>query len=162
MRHGVVLVEPYKMTLLPIDIDVSLNSRFSENSKCEGVLNAYPGYYKKVGYTKPWIGYFATVDGTEIVGCGGYKGKPRDGKIEIAYGTFKNFEGQGIGTEICRQLVLLSLNTDLSIRITARTLMESSASTTILKLNGFECVGIVYDEEDGDVWEWEFQKVDMK
>ncbi|MGZ5135172.1 MAG: GNAT family N-acetyltransferase, partial [Flavitalea sp.] len=77
---------------------------------------------------------------------------------EIAYGTFKKYEGQGFGTEICRQLVSLSLQTDPSIRITARTFLESNASTTILIRNGFECIGIVYDEEDGDVWEWEFQK----
>jgi hypothetical protein len=28
----------------------------------------------------------------------------------------------------------------------------------ILKKNGFECLGIVYDDEDGDVLEWEFKK----
>ena len=76
---------------------------------------------------------------------------------DITFNTFKNFEGQGIGTEICRQLVLLSLKTDPSIRITARTLIENNASTIILKRNGFEFVGTVYDDEDGDVWEWEYR-----
>ncbi|MBD0349955.1 MAG: GNAT family N-acetyltransferase [Flavisolibacter sp.] len=146
------------MLLLPIDIDETKNARFSNNPECLEVLKVYPDYYKKVGYNKPWIGYFATLDGDEIVGCGGYKGKPKDGKIEIAYGTFKKYEGKGIGTEICRQLVLLSLQTDPSIRITARTFLENNASAQILKRNGFECRGIVYDEEDGDVWEWEFKK----
>ena len=146
------------MKLLPIDIDESLNNKFRNNPECDGVLSVYPDFYKRVGYNKPWIGYFATVDGSEIVGCGGYKGKPREGKIEIAYSTFRNYEGQGIGTEICRQLVLLSLKTDPSLKITARTFLENNASTTILKRNGFECVGIVNDEEDGDVWEWKFQK----
>jgi RimJ/RimL family protein N-acetyltransferase len=146
------------MTLLPIDIDEKLNSTFSKNPECLAVLNVYPEYYKRMGYTKPWIGYFATIDGNEIVGCGGYKGKPREGRIEIAYGTFKGHEGQGIATEICRQLVLLSVQTDPSIRITARTFLEMNASTQVLKRNGFECLGIVYDEEDGDVWEWEFRK----
>ncbi len=149
------------MTLLPIDVVVSLNSKFSVNSSCSDVLKVYPDYYGKVGYCKPWIGYFATLDGNEIIGCGGYKGKPREGKVEIAYGTFKNYEGQGIGTEICRQLVRLSLQTDPSIRITARTFLKDNASTTILKRNGFNCIGIVYDEEDGNVWEWEYQKGDI-
>ncbi len=146
------------MTLLPIDIDILLNNKFTKNPECEGILSAYTDYYYRVGYNKLWIGYFATVNGNDIIGCGGYKGKPREGKIEIAYGTFKDFEGQGIGTEICRQLVLLSLQTDPSIRITARTLMENNASTMILKCNGFEFIGIVSDEEDGNVWEWEYQK----
>ena len=38
---------------------------------------------------------------------------------------------------------------------------ENNASTTILKRNGFKYVGIVNDEEDGDVWEWEFQKTSV-
>lgn len=147
------------MILLPIDLDVSLNSKFTKNPECNDVLSAYPGYYNRVGYDKPWIGYFATVNGNDIIGCGGYKGKPRDGKIEIAYGTFKNFEGQGIGTEICRQLVLLSLQTDPSVKITARTFLENNASTVILKRNGFICIGIVYDEDDGNVWEWEYPMI---
>ena len=146
------------MTLLPIDVDEKLNTKFSKNPECLAVLNVYPDYYKRMGYTKPWIGYFATIDGNEIVECGGYKGKPREGVIEIAYGTFKEHEGQGIATEICRQLVLLSLQTDHSIRITARILLEMNASTQVLKRNGFECIGIVHDEEDGDVLEWEFRK----
>jgi [ribosomal protein S5]-alanine N-acetyltransferase len=144
--------------LLPIDIDTTSNARFNANPECVEVLNVYPGYYNKVGYNLPWIGYFATDDDIEIIGCGGFKGKPRNGTIEIAYATFKKFQGKGIGTEICRQLVLLALRTDPSIRITARTLPEKSASTGILQRNGFKHLGVVFDEDDGDVWEWEYQK----
>lgn len=146
------------MILLPIDIDESKNARFRENPECIPVLNVYPDYYQRVGYNKPWIGYFATIDGEEIVGAGGYKGAPKMGAIEIAYGTFKKYEGRGIGTEICRQLVLLSLQTAPAIRITARTLQNGYASMAILKKNGFECSGIVHDEEDGDVLEWELKR----
>jgi len=146
------------MILIPIDVDAALNSRFSVNAECAAILNVYPGYYNKVGYNIPWIGYFATIDGNEIVGCGGYKGAPRGGKVEIAYGTFKNYEGQGIGSRICQQLVSLSLQTDPSIRITARTFLENNASTSILSRNGFKCIGTVYDEDDGNVWEWEHQQ----
>ena len=146
------------MQLLPIDLEVTKNTRFLEFPECIPVLNVYPDYYHKVGYHKPYIGYFAAIDGNEIVGAAGYKGKPKDGKVEIAYGTFKNYEGRGIGTEICRQLVLLSLQTDPAIRITARTLQDGYASMAILKKNGFECLGTVYDEEDGEVLEWELKK----
>ncbi len=146
------------MLLLPIDIDETRNFKFRDNSECIPILEVYPDYYKKVGYHKPWIGYFATIDGQEIIGAGGYKGKPKDGKVEIAYGTFKRHEGQGVGTEICRQLVLLSLKTNPVIRITARTFQDSYSSIGILKKNGFECLGIIYDEEDGNVLEWEFKQ----
>jgi len=150
------------MLLLPIDTDQTKNVRFKENPECVPILNVYPDFYQRVGYNKPWIGYFVTIDRDEIVGAGGYKGKPRQGKVEIAYGTFKRYEGQGIGTEICRQLVLLSQNTDPAIRITARTLQDGYASIKILKKNGFECLGIVHDEEDGEVLEWELKKGTQK
>jgi len=150
------------MLLLPIDTDQTKNVRFKENPECVPILNVYPDFYQRVGYNKPWIGYFVTIDRDAIVGAGGYKGKPREGKVEIAYGTFKRYEGQGIGTEICRQLVLLSQNTDPAIRITARTLQDGYASIKILKKNGFECLGIVHDEEDGEVLEWELKKGTQK
>ncbi len=146
------------MKLLPIEVDETQNHWFAQNPECLEILLVYPGFYQRVGFNKPWIGYFAINDDNQIVGCGGYKGKPKDGKVEIAYGTFKDFQAQGIGTEICRQLVKLSLETDPSIRITARTLPDNLASIGILKKNGFECNGLVYDEEDGDVLEWELKQ----
>jgi RimJ/RimL family protein N-acetyltransferase len=146
------------MEFLAIDIDETRNVKFRENPECIPGLDIMPDYYRKVGFNKPWIGYFATTDGEEIVGAAGYKGKPKDGKVEIAYGTFKKYEGQGIGTEICRQLVLLALQSDPDVRITARTFQDGHASMAILKKNGFECLGTVHDEEDGDVFEWELPK----
>lgn len=146
------------MVLLPIDIDETKNSRFFQKPEFISVLNVYPLYYEKIGFNKPWIGYFASIDGKEIVGAAGYKGKPKDGKVEIAYGTFKEYEGQGIGTQICRQLVLLALQTDPEIKIMARTFLDGHASMAILTKNGFERLGIVCDEDDGDVFEWEYLK----
>lgn len=146
------------MHLLPIEKDMLLNEKFAENTECASVLSVYPDFYSRVGFNKPWIGYFASIDDGEIVGCGGYKGPPQEGKVEIAYYTFKEYEAQGFGTAICQQLVSLSLETDPSVRITARTLMEMNGSTTVLQRNGFKCLGIVLDKEDGNVWEWEFEE----
>jgi ribosomal-protein-alanine N-acetyltransferase len=145
------------MKLLPIDVDDEQNAMFTANPECRVILDIYPDFYKKVGYNKPWIGYFAVVNTDEVVGCGGFKGQPVDDKVEIAYGTFKSYEGKGIGKEICRQLVLLSLATDPSVRITARTLPGGAASAGILRHNGFECLGFVMDADDGEVLEWEFK-----
>ena len=77
--------------------------------------------------------------------------------MEISYGTFRKHQGRGIGTEICRQLVLLSHKTDPEIKITARTLPEENASTHVLMKNGFVLPGTVWDDEDGNVWEWEYK-----
>lgn len=144
------------MDLLAIDIDANRNTEFARYKACRAVLDVYPDYYRRVGFDPPWIGYFVR-RGNELVGSGGFKGKPRDGRVEIAYGTFKGFERQGVGTEICRALVSLSLKTDPLVRVTARTLPENHASAGILRKNGFVFAGVVWDEDDGNVWEWEYR-----
>ena len=85
-----------------------------------------------------------------------FKSKPQNGKVEIAYYTFEQYEKQGIATEACKLLTELSIKSAPSIIVTARTLMEESASTKVLKKNNYEFSGIVADPEDGDVWEWKF------
>ena len=145
------------MKFLPIERDDELNEKFKDNPECLVILNVFQEHYKKVGFHKPWIAYFASNDKDEIIGGGGFKGEPKNGKVEISYGTFKKFEGQGIGRDICKKLVSLALQTDPSIKITARTLPDNFASIRILEINGFECVGTVYDDEDGIVQEWLFK-----
>jgi len=142
------------MKLLPVYQDESKNKRFAENPDCKDFLQVYPGHYKKSGYEFPWIGYFIANEKNELIGCGGFKGKPENGKVEIAYGTFPAYKGQGIGTKICKLLIAVAQQADPKIQITARTLREDNASTHILKKNGFNFAGPVFDDEDGDVWEW--------
>lgn len=144
------------MKLLAIENDETLNKDFT-NPECIEILNVFRDLYIKVGFEKPWIGYFASSDNNEIIGVAGFKGKPKNGKVEISYGTFNNYQQQGIGTELCHQLVLLSLQKGKKVKITARTLPENNASTRILKKNGFEFSGPVWDEDDGNVWEWEYK-----
>lgn len=146
------------MKLLPIEREETLNQRFSTTPECVEILTIFTEHYKKAGFHKPWIAYFVADEDDQIIGGAGFKGRPKGNKIEVSYGTFKQHEGKGIGTEMCRQLVLLASQTDPSVQITARTLPDNHASMGILKKNGFECVGTVHDEEDGEVLEWEFQK----
>lgn len=143
------------LNLLPIDIDPKENLKFGAPA-CHEVITATLDYYNRTGFIKPWIGYFANEKNT-WVGMGGFKGQPKAGKVEIAYGTFPEFEGQGFGTKICKELVQIALRTDSALRITARTLPERSGSTTILERNNFVCRGSIWDDDDGTVWEWEYQ-----
>jgi len=117
---------------------------------CIEVYKVYLQSYSKLNYSYPWIGYFALYE-NEVVGVGGYKGTPNKGKVEIAYGTVPEKEGQGFATAICRQLTQIALKEDPPVRVTARTLMEEGPSTSILKKNGFKFLGIVEDPEDGQV-----------
>ncbi len=93
----------------------------------------------------------------EFVAVGAFKGKPVNETIEIAYGTFDKYRNKGIATLVCKQLVELSLHTDPSVKITARTLPEENFSTKLLRKNNFIFIGTVDDPEDGEVWEWEFK-----
>lgn len=122
---------------------------------CLEVFNSLKEYYSKIGFNIPWVGYFALLN-SEVIGVGGFKGSPNNNKVEIAYGTLPEKEGNGYASKICETLVKIALKYDPNISITARTLMETNASTTILKKNGFKYMGIVNDPEDGDVWEWEY------
>jgi ribosomal-protein-alanine N-acetyltransferase len=141
----------YNMTLQPIPIDVDKTKATFAHPECQKLFKYYPAYYYKVGYNPPWIGYFVVRDEV-IVGCCGFTGQPKDGNVEIAYGTFKDFEGQGIASFSCRELVSISKKTNPAIIITAKTLPEKNASTKILERNGFVFSGIVPDEDEGDVW----------
>lgn len=113
-------------------------------------------FYKKVGFIPPWICYYAEENG-ELIGSAAFKGKPVNNTVEIAYGTMEHYRQQGVGTRICKKLVEVSLQTDPSVRITARTLPENNYSTKILKKNKFVLLGTVFDPEDGNVWEWEYR-----
>jgi [ribosomal protein S5]-alanine N-acetyltransferase len=144
------------MELIPVKQHLEENQEFLDNPECHDTIHMTIDFYKKIGYHFPWTGYYASING-ELVGSAGFKGRPVDGKVEIAYGTMPQFRSKGIGTEICKKLVELSLATDPTVRIFARTFSEENHSAAILRKNEFELQGIVEDPEDGPVWEWEYK-----
>ena len=146
------------LELIPIKQTIEENQEFINIENGQEGLYMTIEYYKAIGFNPPWIGYYAKINDS-LVGSAGYKGQPVNNKIEIAYGTFPNFRKQGIGTEICKELVDLALKTDPSLIITARTLPENNYSTKILKKNNFKLAGTVWDKDDGNVWEWVYSKI---
>ncbi len=145
------------MNLLPIQRTLSENETFVNNPLCNETIGMCIEFYKRVGFNPPWICYFVEENG-ELVGSAAFKGRPVNNTVEISYGTNENHRQKGIGTRICKQLVELSIATDPSVRITARTLPEKNYSTRILEKNNFILLGFVTDPEDGEVWEWEYKK----
>ena len=143
------------MELIPVKEHLEDNKIFTDNPDCRDSIMMTIDFYKKVGFNIPWICYYAQLDG-RLVGCAGYKGKPVNGRIEIAYGVFPQYMNKGVGTQIAATLVELSLKTDPSIIITAKTLPEENYSARILRKNNFNLLGAVIDEEDGEVWDWEY------
>ena len=145
------------MKFLPIKATLAENTLFLNTPDCDSSLARSVEFYEKIGYHPPWIGYYAQRDG-QIVGSAAFKGRPQNGKVEIAYVTFERFRQRGFATEMCRKLVELSVKTDPSIRITAQTLPGENFSTRILRKNGFVYIGTLMHEEDGEIWEWEWKK----
>jgi len=143
--------------LIPINEHIEDNKELTDNPLCRESIYMTIDFFKRVGYVKPWISYCARENGS-LVGFGAFKGAPKDGVVEIAYGTLEPYQRKGMGTEICKLLVELSLKTDPFVTITARTLPENNFSTKILQKNGFIFSGTVNDPEDGDVWEWVYPK----
>lgn len=109
--------------------------------------------YENTGYVPPWTGYLA-VNGHTVVGTCAFKTPPADGRVEIAYFTFPEFEGRGIATAMAREMVNIARTANPALDIVAQTLPLHTASTSILQKLGFALHGSVDHPEDGEVWEW--------
>lgn len=118
---------------------------------------AYVVLYGNLGFVAPWLGYFALADDL-IIGTCGFKGPPKDNRVEIAYFTFPEYEGRGHATAMARALIQIAREADADVRIAAQTLPAESASTTILRKLGFTLAGAVIHPEDGEVWEWQLPR----
>lgn len=126
---------------------------------CQTLLQMYEDYYPQIGFHLPWVAYLV-VKQNQVVGSCGFTGQPHEGKVEIAYWTFKAFERQGIASFACRALVQLAQDTDPKVTITAKTAPEHNASTKVLANNQFVFTEVVQDEEIGDAWLWTLQPVE--
>jgi len=141
------------MELKMININEDKSNEIYASTDCQKLIESMDEYYPKVGFHKPWVGYFVFKD-NQVVGTGSFTGKPKDGKVEVAYWTFKEFEGMGIASFACKELILIAQKTDPTITVTAKTAPKHNASTKILQKNGFAFTKIVQDHEIGDAWLW--------
>ena len=117
-----------------------------------------------VGGDPQWFGYLAIEEATEtIVGTCAFKGPPGESRtVEIAYFTFPQFEGRGIGTAMAAALIRIASTSPEVEVIIAHTLPENNASTSILRKSGMTFAGEVMDPEDGRVWRWTLPVASVK
>ena len=141
------------MHLLHVPVSGICPEGISESAFVTDILSTYRNYYKEIGFNDPWVGYFI-VDGETVVGTCGFTGAPKENRVEIAYYTFKPFEGRGIASFACRQLIDMVKRDHPSVTVTAKTAPGDNASTSILKRNGFRKTGVVQDDGIGDAWAW--------
>jgi RimJ/RimL family protein N-acetyltransferase len=121
------------------------------------VFRATAMHYRTVGFEEPWIGYLALADETPVGTCG-FKSPPRDGRVEIAYFTFPEFEGLGCASAMAAELVAMARQHGSSLVVAAQTLPERNASHRVLEKLGFRHVSAIDHPEDGTVWEWQLSE----
>lgn len=143
------------MKLRSIGLKENKDLEAYNSPECQQLLAIYEEYYLKNGFEPPWVGYMIMKEG-QVVGSCSFVTAPIDGKVEIAYWTFKDFEGQGIASFACKELITIAKEANPKITIVAKTAPEKNASTTILKKNGFLYSKVVQDEDIGDAWLWVF------
>jgi [ribosomal protein S5]-alanine N-acetyltransferase len=141
------------MELRILQLNEDKSDKLFATPDCQSLLAIYEEYYPKIGFHLPWVAYLI-IQQDKVMGCCSFTGQPTDGKVEIAYYTFKEYEGQGVATFACKELLAISKSTDSTIIITAKTSPEHNASTKILEKTGFVFTGIVQDHEIGDAWLW--------
>lgn len=119
------------------------------------VVTATVDLYLRRGFVVPWIGYVAVEDGV-VVGSCGFAAPASGGEAEIAYFTFPGHEGKGVATRMATALMALSEEAARTqgIRFIAHTLPAEGASTSILRKLGFELLGTIQHDEDGEIWKW--------
>jgi RimJ/RimL family protein N-acetyltransferase len=121
-----------------------------------GVVEMTRVFHLRIDPPPEYGGYlFLDAQTRTVVGSGGFKGGPNAaGDVEIAYGVFPPFEGQGYAKAIARALVRRAVRNGAP-HVIAHTLPEVNASGSILRGIGFRNVGTVVDPEDGPVFRWE-------
>lgn len=146
------------LELLPIHKDGTIDGvDVHSDPNLVAVIPENIANYEREGYEFPWIAYAATENGT-VVGACAFKTPPANGRVEIAYFTFPQFENHGYATHMAQCLVQIAEDTDDSIQVIARTLPIMGPSASVLKKCGFQKTGEVLHPEDGLVWEWEYRK----
>ncbi len=118
------------------------------------VCRATVSLYESVGFKEPWIGYLV-LEASVPVGTCGFKSVPVDGRVEIAYFTFPEFEGKGVATGMAAALVAIAQQREPLVVVAAQTLPERNASTRVLEKLGFRLTSTADHPEDGKVWEWQ-------
>ena len=118
------------------------------------VFRATVKLYDSVGFEEPWVGYLALAGSTPVGTCC-FKSPPRDGRVEIAYGTFPEYEGRGFATAMAAELVALARRREPTVSVAAQTLPARNASHRVLEKLGFLHVATLDHPEDGTVWEWQ-------
>ncbi|GLZ44900.1 hypothetical protein Acsp06_10850 [Actinomycetospora sp. NBRC 106375] len=104
------------------------------------------------GVDPSWFAHLL-VEGSEVVGLGGFTGPPTDGEVEIGYSVAPARQGRGIATAAVGQWLERARAGGVR-RVRAHTRAEENASVRVLRRHGFTYDGEAHDPDEGTVWCW--------
>lgn len=84
-----------------------------------------------------WYFIERTHDGDIVIGNGGFKGRPKDGAVEVGYSVVPAFHGRGFAFEAVSALIEWAFADGRVDRVVAETLPELAASQGLLTKLGF-------------------------
>ena len=143
------------LELIPIEHDGTPRGYSGELvEEARDGLEATVGFYRATGFEEPWISYLAVADAAAVGICS-FKSRPIDGRVEIGYFTFPEYQGCGVATAMAAELIAIAATHDPGVLVTAQTICERNASHRVLEKLGFRAVGTVEHSEDGTVLEWQ-------
>jgi [ribosomal protein S5]-alanine N-acetyltransferase len=90
-----------------------------------------------------WMYYFAGPgeEGGPLVGCGGYKGPPAGGVVEVGYSILEPFRRRGYATEATEALCRRAFDVPEVSAVIAETFPELAPSIGVLERCGFTLLG---------------------
>jgi RimJ/RimL family protein N-acetyltransferase len=111
----------------------------------------------RIGKPGLWHSPFVFVDERldQVVGSGGFKGVPVDGRVEIGYGVAAAFRGSGFGTAGVRALLQAAFAQHDVATVCAETAIDNVASRRVVEKAGFRHVGQRATDDDGVVDRWQ-------
>jgi ribosomal-protein-alanine N-acetyltransferase len=89
-----------------------------------------------------------------LVGWGGFKGPPNDGRVEIGYAIAPEWQGRGLATAAVLELLREAYATPEVSAVIAHTLPERNASVRVLEKAGFGADGV---QTQGATTVWRFR-----
>jgi RimJ/RimL family protein N-acetyltransferase len=106
-----------------------------------------------------WHAPFLFVDEQGVVvGSGGFKGLPREGRVEIGYGVASTFRGRGFATTAVEQLLGLAFAQVEIVGVVAETATDNLPSQRVLQKLGFGAIGRRDCSDDGPLIVWNFDR----
>ncbi len=107
-----------------------------------------------------WWTYFPIhKQDNQLIGSGGYKGKPLDGTVEFGYEIAPAYRNRGLATEMAMGLIENAFKDERVKTIIAHTLGQENPSTRVLQKCGFEKTEDLHDPEVGVIWKWALGKL---